>query len=260
MESGNRNMAYIFIGAGIYLAVGHLVNFVSAGALLLAALGYAIIRSSSNAEHKEWSGYIMLGIAGLILLANNWAILVAVALLLGFWLLHQSKSNPGMNRGMDSEPAAGADPGFGGASDAAGNSFGEGINKGRFRFTNPAFVKQQILASIRWGRRETWTARSTNLSVAIAEIQIDLTNAIFEEPETTFCLQGIIGDIDIVANEDIGISVHSEVTIGEIQVAGERSSGFMNNLLWRSPNYDTASYKVQLHISYLIADVDVKVL
>src|SRR5690606_11370394 len=91
---------------------------------------------------------------------------------------------------------------------------------------DPAYVKQHIVASIRWGRGgESWAARSSQVSVAIAEVQIDLTNAIFEEPLIHLDLQGLIGDIDIVVPDDIGLSVHAQVAIGEIKVAGERGAG-----------------------------------
>src|SRR5690606_23301906 len=126
---------------------------------------------------------------------------------------------------------------------------------------DPAYVKQHIVASIRWGRGgESWAARSSQVSVAIAEVQIDLTNAIFEEPLIHLDLQGLIGDIDIVVPDDIGLSVHAQVAIGEIKVAGERGAGLGNKLIWRSPNFDTAEHRVELTISYTVADVDVKVL
>lgn len=232
MDSGQRNTAFLFIGAGLYLGIGHLINFVSAGALVLAVLGFVIVRAVSSEERKDLSGYVLLAIAGLILLANHWGFLIGVVIAAIGWFLYQSRSWT-----------------------REGTSSSNHENQ-----SGSAFVKQHIVASIRWGRGEAWTVRSSELSVAVAEIQIDMTNAIFEEPETTIHLQGLIGDIDIVVPEDVGLIVESQVAIGEIQVAGERGAGVMNRLVWRSPNFDSADHRVQLHISYVIADVDVKVL
>ncbi|WP_309123454.1 cell wall-active antibiotics response protein LiaF [Paenibacillus sp.] len=230
MEHGKRNTAFLFIGAGLYLVIGHLFDFVTAGALVLGLFGFAIVRAASDEERKDLSGYLLLGVAALVLLANHLGFLVIVAILLGVWFFRQSKRKSGEAPG------------------AAPNSF------------DTSFVKQHIVANIRWGRGEPWTVRSAQLSVAIAEIQIDMTNAIFEEPVVDLQLQGVIGDIDIVVPEDVGLTVDAQVAIGEIHVAGERGAGIMNRLVWRSPNFDVAEHRVQLHISYAVADVDVKVL
>jgi len=229
MEHGKRNTAFLFIGAGLYLVIGHLFDFVTAGALVLGLLGYAIVRAASDEERKDLSGYLLLGVAGLALLANHLAFLAIIALVIGFLYIRHSKRKSG------GAPTA-ADP------------------------FDTSFVKQHIVANIRWGRGEPWTVRSSQLSVAIAEIQIDMTSAIFEESLVDLQLHGVIGDIDIVVPEDVGLSVHAQVAIGEIHVAGERGAGIMNRLVWRSPNFDVAEHRVQLHISYAVADVDVKVL
>jgi len=231
MENGKRNTAFLFIGAGIYLAIGHLLDFVSAGALVLALLGLSIVRSTADSNHrKDFSGYVLLGVSGLVLLAHHWTFLLGLAIAAVGWYLYRTRG-----RAM---PEAGAE-------------FATGAQ----------YMKQHIVASIRWGRGgEAWTARGSELTVAIAEIQIDLTNAFFEGRDTTFLLQGLIGDIDIVVPEDVGVAVNANVALGEIQVAGERGAGVMNRLAWYSPNYATAEHRVQINVSYMIADVDVKVL
>jgi lia operon protein LiaF len=34
----------------------------------------------------------------------------------------------------------------------------------------------------------------------------------------------------------------------------------LNKITWQSPNYDTCSNKVKLLVSYIVADVDVKII
>jgi len=230
MEHGKRNTAFLFIGAGLYLVIGHLFDFITAGALVLGLFGFAIVRGAADEERKDLSGYLLLGVAAIVLLAHHLAFMIVLAVLIGYWFFRHSKRKAS------------------GAPAAAPNPF------------DTSFVKQHIVANIRWGRGEPWTVRSAQLSVAIAEIQIDMTNAIFEEPTVDLQLQGVIGDIDIVVPDDVGLSVDAQVAIGEIHVAGERGAGIMNRLVWRSPNFDVAEHRVRLHISYAVADVDVKVL
>lgn len=223
MEESRRRTAFLLIAAGLYLAIGYVANFFTSSALLLAVLGFAQVRAAKREDRKEMTGYALIGLAALIVMANHWWFIVTLAAAAVVWFLYKSRSR-------------------------AGNP------------ETAKFVKQHIAASIKWGKDEPWVIRSTTLSVAIAEIQIDLTNAFFEEKETILEMHGMIGDIDIIVPEEVGVLVNAHVTIGQIQASGERGAGAMNRLLWRSNHYDTAEHRVILNISYLIADVDVKML
>lgn len=228
MANGKRNTALLFIGAGLYLAIGHLAGFVAAGALVLALLGFAIVRFSLDSERKDMAGYVLLVVSGIVLLGSHWlfALLVASAVI---WFVRKAKQS------------------------------GEPLPRPDIPFDR-SFVKQHIVASVRWGGSEPWTVRSSELAVAIVEVRIDMTNAIFEEPTVDLRLTGLIGDIDVIVPDDVGLAVHADVAIGEIKVAGERGAGIMNRLVWRSTNFETAEHRVQLYVSYAVADVDVKVL
>jgi len=242
MDYSKRNTAFLLVGAGIYLAVGHVAGFAIASALVLALLGVLLIRGAPEEEaRKHYAGYALLGAAALIFLSNQSGLLLLTLAAAAFWYFVVRRKETG--------PVAGRPPAEAGVE--AGASAADSLQ---------AFAKH-FAASIRWGRAgEAWTARSSRISAAVSEIAVDLTNAIFEEPEIVLNLQGLVGDIDVVVPEDIGLSVNAQVAVGELRVAGERSSGFGNRLVWTSPNYETAENRVQLHLSYAIADVHVKVL
>lgn len=227
MENGKRNTAFLLIGAGLYLAIGHIAGFMIANVLVLAALGFAMVQGTADTGRKKLAGYILLIIAGAVVLANHSGLLLGIILAGAGWIWYKKETKP---------------------------------DRPEIHTTPPEFVKKHVAASIHMGKGEAWTARSSDINVAIAEIQIDLTTAFFEQPNTVIQLQGIVGDIDIVAPEDIGLTVHVQVTLGEVKVAGEREAGLMNQLLYRSPNADTALHRVEIYISYIIGDVDVKVL
>lgn len=108
--------------------------------------------------------------------------------------------------------------------------------------------------------KEAWILRSLSLWCVIGELNLDFTLAIPEEPETTLMLQGMIGDIDLYIPEDMGVCVESSVLFGQVRVADEKESGTMNKIRWQSPHYETADTKVKLIVSYLVGDIDIKVL
>ena len=246
MDYSKRNTAFLLVGAGIYLAVGHMAGFAIASAIVLALLGYVLIRGSQDEENrKNYISYALFGAAALLIVANHSGLLLLAAAAAAFWYFVNRRRDDGTAVGPQSSAPADQQAGGG-----AGSHHSQRCD----------FVKH-IAASIRWGRAgEAWTARSSQISVAVAEVAIDLTNAIFEEPEITLNLQGLIGDIDIVVPEDVGLSVNAQVAVGEMRIAGERSSGLGNRFVWRSPNYDMTENRVQLQLSYAVADVNVKVL
>lgn len=108
--------------------------------------------------------------------------------------------------------------------------------------------------------KEPWILRSMSLWYAVCELRLDFSLAIPEEKETTLVLQGIIGDIDIFVPEDMGLSVESSVLFGQLDAGTERESGMMNKIYWQSPNYATAEQRVKLIVSYIVGDIDIKVL
>ncbi|MFE5324298.1 cell wall-active antibiotics response protein LiaF [Paenibacillus sp. NPDC056579] len=118
--------------------------------------------------------------------------------------------------------------------------------------------KQSLIESIRWGK-EPWVLRSSSIWNVLGELQIDLTYAIFEQQETTIVLQGVIADVDIIVPEDIGVSVTSSVLFGQTDIGPNKEAGILNKTVWQSKNYETADTQVKLLISYVVADIDIKI-
>ncbi|MFC5451507.1 cell wall-active antibiotics response protein LiaF [Paenibacillus aestuarii] len=119
--------------------------------------------------------------------------------------------------------------------------------------------KQKLMDSVRLGR-EPWILRNCSTWYIIGETYMDLSMAILEQRDTTVILQGVVGDIDIKVPDDIGVSVTSSVTMGQIQIATERETGVMNKLTWQSANYESSDHRVKLIVSYIVGDINIKVL
>lgn len=94
----------------------------------------------------------------------------------------------------------------------------------------------------------------------IGEIKLDLSLAIWEEPEVTIVLQGVIGDIDVIVPENVGVSVTGTVIFGQIETGLDKEAGVWNKTNWQSANYHASSNKLKLIVSYIVADVDVKII
>jgi len=72
--------------------------------------------------------------------------------------------------------------------------------------------------------------------------------------------QGIVGDVDLVIPEDYGVEIEAFVLFGQIDFSHDKETGMLNRLYWKSPNYETRDQKVKIIISYLVGDVDIRLL
>ncbi|NDI36731.1 cell wall-active antibiotics response protein LiaF [Chengkuizengella sediminis] len=127
------------------------------------------------------------------------------------------------------------------------------------KFDEPFMQKQNIVQSIKW-KKNQWTLKNMMIRSIVGEIQMDVSNALIEEKETKIILQGIVGDIDIIVPEHIGVTIESTVIIGEIGLNWEKEAGIMNKYIWTSPNYASSDVKIHFVISYLIGDIDIRII
>jgi lia operon protein LiaF len=171
-------------------------------------------------SHSDRKGYLWILIGALILMGHNFSLILAIVLISLGYFFIKSK-----------------------------NTHRDGNYE----------QKQKLIDSIRLGK-EPWILKDSSIWYIIGETHIDLSLAILEKKETILILQGVIGDLDLIVPEDIGVSVNASVIFGKIDVAAQRESGVMNKLLWQSPNFESADHHVKLVISYIVGDVDIKIL
>lgn len=125
---------------------------------------------------------------------------------------------------------------------------------------NPSYTQRHnILESIRWNK-EPWVLQNMAVWSIVGEMNLDLSLAIIEESETTLLLQGVVGDIDIIVPDDIGVHIQSTILIGQTKIGLEQQDGLVTKMTWQSLNYDTAEHKVNITLSYVVGDVNVTVL
>jgi lia operon protein LiaF len=122
-----------------------------------------------------------------------------------------------------------------------------------------AFIqKQGLIGTLRYDR-EPWVLRNMSVWNAIGEMRFDFSLALQEDPEVTVILQGLIGNLNIILPEDMAVSIEGSVLAGSLNVSGVRKDGLGNKVSWQSPGYDSAEMKVKLIASYLVGEVNIKV-
>jgi len=119
--------------------------------------------------------------------------------------------------------------------------------------------KQKIIESVKRDK-EPWVLHSMSMWNIAGEMNLDLSLAMPETEETTIVLQGILGDIDILVPDHYGVHVSASIVFGEISVHHEKDTGVLNKIEWQSANYEHSEHRVKLIISYLVGDIDIKLL
>lgn len=163
-------------------------------------------------------GYMLLAIGGIMLLNDHLAIIIAIILI----------------------------------------SLGYYYIKSKKLYSGENYLqKQSLLESIKWNK-DPWVLRNMGVWCVIGEINMDMSIALAEKGETLIILQGVIGDIDIIVPEDLGISVDASVLFGQIDVGDQKEIGVLNKIVWQSSGYESSENKVKIVLSYLVGDIDIK--
>lgn len=210
-----RNTALVLICAGLFILIQHHIGLFTVLAIILIFFG---VRKIRKAEEK--TGYVLIGIAVVLLMGNHFGMLAGIVLLsLGYYF----------------------------------------IRSNRTLREHSYLHKQSFIESVKWGA-EPWILRNRSMWTFIGEIHLDFSMAIVEEQETVIILQGVIGDINLRIPDDLGVSIEAFAFVGQMNVSEEKEAGLMNRIVWRTNNYDFAEHKVKLMISYIVGDIDVRIM
>ncbi|WP_165921206.1 cell wall-active antibiotics response protein LiaF [Paenibacillus albiflavus] len=188
--------------------------------LVIAILLIALGIYQMRVDHKR-KGYILIGIGVIFVLLRDVSILLAIVLIIGGYFYFQSRKVDNRNPSVQK--------------------------------------KHSIIDSIKWGH-EPWPLQDSSVWFVFGEVNLDLTTAIFVQEETTILVQGVIGDIDITIPEEIGVWIDASLAIGPIDAVNHNEHGMMSKVNWQSSNYATSSNRVKLIISFIVGDIDIKIL
>ncbi len=92
----------------------------------------------------------------------------------------------------------------------------------------------------------------------VGNVVIDLSRALIMQEEALLVVDGWVGDVTIYVPVDLPVAISAEVTVGDLEVFGNRQGGLNRYLAIRSQHYEQAAQKVKLNISLIVGDIDVK--
>lgn len=109
-----------------------------------------------------------------------------------------------------------------------------------------------------YGVGGAWQLDDLQIWHGIGESTVNLSSAIIPEREIIIELTGLIGEVTVLAPQDLAIKVNVDVGVGEVTVFNHNQSGTSRFISYVSEDYDQAVRKVNLLISLKVGEVKVK--
>jgi len=97
--------------------------------------------------------------------------------------------------------------------------------------------------------------KSGFIHTGVGDIKLDLSRAILPQGENLLRIGCWIGDIKLYLPKDAAVSASARALLGDVEVMGEKSSGFNCELEKASEGYNEAASRLRVEASLLIGDV-----
>jgi lia operon protein LiaF len=101
--------------------------------------------------------------------------------------------------------------------------------------------------------------RDINIHGAFGDRVIDLSNTVLPDDTAVISIRHAVGNIEILIPYEVEVSVQHSAVFGRAHIFGENNRKLINkSLLYRTPNYDTASSRIKIVTTVLSGDIEVK--
>jgi lia operon protein LiaF len=117
-------------------------------------------------------------------------------------------------------------------------------------------IHQKVLGDIR--RKGAWDVVDEEIWLGVGDVRLDLTEATVPTGEPRIQVFGLVGDVDVIVPQGIGVSVASWAFVTDGKVFGKKEESFVVPLNVESDNYETAERRVQLETYFFVNDLTVK--
>ncbi|MCH8026522.1 MAG: hypothetical protein IID63_00205 [candidate division Zixibacteria bacterium] len=95
------------------------------------------------------------------------------------------------------------------------------------------------------------------ISTGVGDLELNLIEGILSKGLNRVIISGFIGDIRIFVSKEMSFFSHCSNFIGDIDLSGQRTSGFGNTLEHDDPGYDQAESKLYVAANSFIGNIKV---
>ncbi len=120
----------------------------------------------------------------------------------------------------------------------------------------PAGHIERPLGNLDVGHRD-WALSDTDIHSGMGDVRLDLTRARIPSGETVVNISHWMGNVKIFVPRDLAVKARGSVSMGSINLLGQRSDGFFREAGYTSVGYDQAEKRVRFDINLGAGNVSV---
>jgi lia operon protein LiaF len=117
-------------------------------------------------------------------------------------------------------------------------------------------VHERLLGDIR--RQGAWQVTDEEIWIGVGDIDLDMSGAEIPTGETRLRIFGFVCDVDLIAPENVGVSVTSTAFLTDGQVLGRKQQSFVTPLTAVTDDYATAERKIHLETTCFVSELKVR--
>lgn len=220
------------------------------------------------------TGFFGFGLGGLIHFLLPYGFIV-----LGIWMIiRKRKAEDRLYDQMQSDISCGNTPAGSSATTQDGaaadpNEFARSQAEGATRSEGPPAGGQKSFAQPQSGNGhqikytkylgdmaisfDNICIENVEVTVGLGDIEARLQGCKLHKGLNRICISGFFGDIRVMIPKDVEYFVHASGFFGDIELGGQRTSGFGNTLEYQSNGYEAAESKVYIAVSTFLSDIRV---
>ena len=103
-----------------------------------------------------------------------------------------------------------------------------------------------------------WVLDDTEIRHGVGSVNLDLTQAIIPNREVHIDVIGYVGDASIYLPPGLPFKAECSLRLGEITVLDHNESGTLRFVQTQSPDYDTATQKVNIRVHWRIGEISIR--
>jgi len=124
-------------------------------------------------------------------------------------------------------------------------------------FVTDALAENRFIGDFNM-RLQSEDFRGGTVSTFIGDFNIDLSSVAIKSSERYLTLSGFIGDVMLVMPKNLPYLIQASAFIGDFKIFGRKDGGVGLNKTYKSADYDGATARLNVRISYFIGDVTVQ--
>lgn len=107
-------------------------------------------------------------------------------------------------------------------------------------------------------RKENWTLANEEIWMFVGDVRMDFSQAVFPEGETTIRVFGFVGDINLVAPADAGLSVAASGFLTSAKIFGHKQDTFLSTERYVTEGYTESARRLHVETLMFVNDLDIK--